>query len=77
MHAHTHTHTHTPSRGNRKRETGKRKAASVSIYSSVGDYDQAEVRVNILHAARLIVCSLSLLPTHRSSTDVPPSLCLA
>ena len=38
-------------------------AASVSIYSSVGDDDEAGVRVNILHAARPIVRSLSLTHT--------------
>lgn len=63
---------HTCCRGNRKWQTGKRKAASVSIYSSVGEDDEVGVRVNILHAPRPIACSLS--HTH---TSAAPSRCAA
>lgn len=54
------THKHTCCRGNGKWQTGKRKVTSVSIYSSVGDEDEAGVRVDILHAARPIAWFLSL-----------------
>lgn len=48
--------THT---GNGKWQTGRQKAASVSIYSSAGDDKEAGVRVNILCGAHPVVWSLS------------------
>lgn len=65
---------HTCCRGNRNRQTGKQKAASVSLYSFVGeDGDEARVRANILNAARPIAWSLSHIHTYTHS--MPLQMC--
>lgn len=71
LHTHTSVNEHTCCRGNGKWQTGKRMAASVSIYSSAGDDKEAGVTVNILYAARPIAWSLSLVHTH----IIPAQMC--